>query len=143
MKRKPHTEASNPRNQVVIEFTRPEDVRLLTMLKQMAYDRRYPLPTFLILSLHEAFQHLLPEVETSVPDPPSLPVPQTNMQPETGKPVQSRRKPPAASVKTRMQPPAVERSAPNPPVQIPPLRQMSGKELAALTAGRPEPHPTA
>lgn len=41
---------------VQLSFQRPEDVALFERLSAMAYDRRYDLPTFLILSLQEAFR---------------------------------------------------------------------------------------
>jgi hypothetical protein len=41
---------------VQLSFIRPEDVALYERLAAMAWDRRYELSTFLILSLHEAFK---------------------------------------------------------------------------------------
>ena len=46
---------------VQLSFQRPEDVALYERLQAMAFDRRYDLSTFLILSLHEAFRDLPPE----------------------------------------------------------------------------------
>ena len=40
---------------VQLSFQRPEDVALYERLSAMAYDRRYDLPTFLLLALQEAF----------------------------------------------------------------------------------------
>jgi hypothetical protein len=41
---------------VQLSFQRPEDVALFERLTAMAYDRRYELGTFIILSLQEAFR---------------------------------------------------------------------------------------
>lgn len=38
-----------------LSFQRDEDVALYERLAKMAYDRRYDLPTFLLLALQEAF----------------------------------------------------------------------------------------
>lgn len=43
---------------VQLSFIRPEDVALFERLEKMAWDRRYDLSTFLILSLHDAFREL-------------------------------------------------------------------------------------
>lgn len=40
---------------VQLSFQRPEDVALFERLEKMAYDRRYDMPTFLLLALQEAF----------------------------------------------------------------------------------------
>lgn len=40
---------------VQLSFQRPEDVALFERLEKMAYDRRYDLGTFIILSLQEAY----------------------------------------------------------------------------------------
>jgi hypothetical protein len=40
---------------VQLSFQRTEDVELYERLAKMAYDRRYDLPTFLLLALQEAF----------------------------------------------------------------------------------------
>lgn len=40
---------------VQLSFQRPEDVALFERLSAMAYERRYDLPTFLLLALQEAF----------------------------------------------------------------------------------------
>lgn len=45
---------------VQLSFLRPEDVALYERLEKMAYERRYDLPTFLILALTEAFP--LPDI---------------------------------------------------------------------------------
>ena len=42
--------------QVNLAFLRPEDIDLYERLEAMAYDRRYPLPTFILLALQEAFK---------------------------------------------------------------------------------------
>lgn len=41
---------------VQLSFLRPEDVALFERLEKMAYDRRYDIDTFIILSLQEAFR---------------------------------------------------------------------------------------
>lgn len=41
---------------VQLSFQRPEDVALFERLEKMAYDRRYDLGTFIILSLQEAYK---------------------------------------------------------------------------------------
>lgn len=56
------------RRQVNISFIRPEDVELYDRLREMAKARRYPVATFVVLSLHEAFR----EVETGAAAPPEL-----------------------------------------------------------------------
>lgn len=40
---------------VQLSFMRPEDVALYERLERMAYERRYDLGTFILLSLQEAF----------------------------------------------------------------------------------------
>lgn len=40
---------------VQLSFQRPEDVALYERLAKMAYERRYDLGTFIVLSLQEAF----------------------------------------------------------------------------------------
>jgi hypothetical protein len=52
---------------VQLSFQRPEDVALYERLQAMAYERRYELPTFLLLALQEAFR------ETSEASHPALP----------------------------------------------------------------------
>lgn len=42
--------------QVNLAFLRPDDLALYERLEKMAYERRYPLPTFIMLSLQEAFR---------------------------------------------------------------------------------------
>lgn len=41
---------------VQLSFQRPDDVALYAFLEKRAYERRYDLPTFILLSLHEAFE---------------------------------------------------------------------------------------
>lgn len=41
---------------VQLSFQRPEDVALFERLTAMAFDRRYDLGTFILLSLQEAFR---------------------------------------------------------------------------------------
>jgi len=41
---------------VQLSFQRPDDVALYAFLENRAYERRYDLPTFILLSLHEAFE---------------------------------------------------------------------------------------
>lgn len=41
---------------VQLSFLRPEDVALYERLAAMAYERRYDLPTFLLIALQEAFR---------------------------------------------------------------------------------------
>lgn len=41
---------------VQLSFQRPEDVALFERLTAMAFDRRYDLSTFILLSLQEAFR---------------------------------------------------------------------------------------
>lgn len=41
---------------VQLSFMRPEDVALYDRLEKMAYERRYDLGTFIMLSLQEAFR---------------------------------------------------------------------------------------
>ena len=77
--------------QINLGFSRPEDRRLYEFLKKRAYEMRYPLPTFLILSLTEAFKDRMEEDEVEsiaaeaaqkvrertavpVPEPPPMPV---------------------------------------------------------------------
>lgn len=57
----------NGRKQLNISFNRPEDVALYDRLMNMAKERRYPLATFVVLSLHEAFR----EGGTVAEDPPA------------------------------------------------------------------------
>ena len=48
---------------------RPDDIDLYERLKAMAYDRRYPLPTFILLALQEAFR----KPDTTAADQPAQP----------------------------------------------------------------------
>ena len=59
----------NGRKQLNISFNRPEDVVLYDRLMEMAKERRYPLATFVVLSLHEAFR----KTDTTAEDPPAQP----------------------------------------------------------------------
>ncbi len=76
--------------QINLGFSRPEDRRLYEFLKKRAYGMRYPLPTFIILSLTEAFKDRMEEDEVEsiaaeaaqkvrertavpVPEPPPMP----------------------------------------------------------------------
>lgn len=54
---------------VQLSFIRPEDVALFERLQAMAFDRRYDLATFILLSLQEAFRG----VDTDAPSPPAIP----------------------------------------------------------------------
>lgn len=51
---------------VNLSFLRPDDLSLYERLDKMAYERRYDLPTFILLSLHEAFR----ECDTAGENPP-------------------------------------------------------------------------
>ena len=55
--------------QVNLAFLRPDDIDLYERLEAMAYDRRYPLPTFILLALQEAFR----KPDTTAADPPAQP----------------------------------------------------------------------
>jgi hypothetical protein len=47
----------NPnQKQVGLAFLRPEDIVLHGRLEKMAHERRYSLPTFILLALHDAFR---------------------------------------------------------------------------------------
>lgn len=125
------------RKQANLEFSRPEDSKLYDLLQRLAHERRYPLATFILLGLHEAFGHLIPvEVETNAIEPPSLPAPQPSSKPGKGKPPASRRRKTAASVTPPMPVQDEEQSEPSPVLQIPPLRPIGGKELNELVSGR-------
>ena len=65
---------------VQISFQRPEDVALFERLSAMAFERRYELPVFLILALHEAFP--LPDKDAA--GHPGLPAWPSNPQPAKG-----------------------------------------------------------
>jgi hypothetical protein len=54
---------------VQLSFVRPEDVALFERLEAMAFDRRYDISTFILLSLQEAFRG----VGTDAPTPPASP----------------------------------------------------------------------
>jgi hypothetical protein len=54
---------------VQLSFQRPEDVALYERLSAMAFDRRYDLSTFILLSLQEAFRG----VGTGEANPPASP----------------------------------------------------------------------
>ena len=62
---------------VQLSFIRPEDVALFERLSAMAYDRRYDLPTFLLLALQEAF------ADTGSASRPVLQEPQSSTPPGT------------------------------------------------------------
>lgn len=47
------------KTRLILAFTEPEDMELLELLKKEAKTRRYPVEVFALLSLHEAFQHLM------------------------------------------------------------------------------------
>lgn len=49
--------------QVNLGFSRDDDIRLYEFLKKRSYAARYPLPTFIILSLHDAFRELMDNEE--------------------------------------------------------------------------------
>jgi hypothetical protein len=51
--------------QVNISVSRPEDLRLFEFMKRRAFDMRYPLGTFILVSLHEAFKGQIEEEEVS------------------------------------------------------------------------------
>jgi hypothetical protein len=51
--------------QVNIAVSRPEDVRLFEFMSRRAYDMRYPLGTFILVSLHEAFKGQIEEDEVN------------------------------------------------------------------------------
>ena len=55
---------------VLLSFIRPEDLELLGRLEAMAFDRRYDLDTFILLSLQEAFRGVGTTPEDS-PVPPA------------------------------------------------------------------------
>jgi hypothetical protein len=46
-----------------LSFTRPEDLRLFAWMEQQAFAARYDLPTFVIVSLQQAFAGQVPEDE--------------------------------------------------------------------------------
>ena len=46
---------------VHLSFTRPEDLRLVAWMEKRAYECRYDLATFIVVGLHEAFGHQLPD----------------------------------------------------------------------------------
>lgn len=52
---------------VVLTVHRPEDVALFERLEKMAFERRYDLGTFILLSLQEAFS------DTGAANPPESP----------------------------------------------------------------------
>ena len=55
--------------QISLAFLRPEDIALYERLSEMAFERRYPLPTFILLSLQEAFR----ESDTTAASPLAQP----------------------------------------------------------------------
>jgi hypothetical protein len=58
---------------VQLSFVRPEDVALYERLSELAYERRYDLPTFLILCLQEAFKQDDTEAHTNASSHPLPP----------------------------------------------------------------------
>ena len=48
-----------------LSFQRPEDLRLFKFLEKRAYEARYELGTFILVSLHEAFKGQIEEEEVS------------------------------------------------------------------------------
>ena len=88
---------------VQLSFQRPEDVVLYERLSAMAYERRYSLPTFLLLALQDAFR----ESGTDVASHPPLPEPARSTPVATDMGFyQSHRNSIAASVHQQMQSPS-------------------------------------
>ncbi|MHB1952135.1 MAG: hypothetical protein ACYCOU_00180 [Sulfobacillus sp.] len=54
---------------VQLSFQRSDDLGLYAFLEKRAYERRYDLPTFILLSLHEAFEGQIEPVK-KIPDAP-------------------------------------------------------------------------
>jgi len=50
-------------HRVTLSFSRPEDIRLFAWMEKRAYECRYDLATFIVVGLHEAFDHQLPADE--------------------------------------------------------------------------------
>jgi len=51
--------------QLNLVFSRPEDLRLHEFLKKKAYEARYSISTFILLSLQQAFQGQIDEEEVN------------------------------------------------------------------------------
>jgi hypothetical protein len=56
---------------VQLSFTRPEDLKLHAWMEKRAYECRYDLATFIVVGLHEAFDHQLP-IDEPTPTRPDV-----------------------------------------------------------------------
>lgn len=85
-----------------LSFQRPEDVRLYEFLSKRAYDARYDIGTFIIVSLQEAFKGQIEDAELDA------------LAAEAARKVRERATPPA-------EPPQVRDAPAPPPAPEPPL----------------------
>ena len=102
--------------QINLGFSRPEDRRLYEFLKKQAYGMRYPLPTFIILSLQEAFKDRIEEDEVSA------------IAAEAARKVRERTVTPVVEVTISTPPPALKPA----PVSMEQATRQAEAEIAAL-----------
>lgn len=133
-KRKPNEQRAQ------LSFQRPEDLRLYEFLAKRAYEARYEVGTFILVSLHEAFKGQIEEEEVSALAEEAI----RKVQYRTAAPVEV--EPPAPVEPPPVKPPPVsmERAMEDAEAQIAAPDAMAAsvmKKKVARVKGVPQPPP--
>lgn len=114
-----------------LSFQRPDDLRLYEFLKKRAYEARYDISTFVIVSLHEAFKGQIEDEEVSaLAEEAAAKVRYRTSIPEPAP------EPPADPAPVKPQPVSMERAAREAEAQIAALDNVAAKAMSKKASVR-------